>query len=228
MALVPNGEAPVGSVPEAVEPLVEEPKAEEPNAADPFKGEVPALTIVPKPERRFADKVIRLAEHRQPANDKGLSTLERSAFREIGERLKKDSSPAEPPEAEKPGIESPTQPEAKTPGEPAAETVAEAPTPKTEAPIESVAEVASTPDAAPDQEPTEASEIPVAEPENGAVSAEPSETDVDAEDEIDLARLDGVHPDDTVDEEHDPAGAGRHGHRFGHPQGTGQNLGFDL
>ncbi|QKD05501.1 PAS domain S-box protein [Mesorhizobium loti] len=208
MALVPNGEAPVGSVPEAVEPLVEEPKAEEPNAADPFKGEVPALTIVPKPERRFADKVIRLAEHRQPANDKGLSTLERSAFREIGERLKKDSSPAEPPEAEKPGIESPTQPEAKTPGEPAAETVAEAPTPKTEAPIESVAEVASTPDAAPDQEPTEASEIPVAEPENGAVSAEPSETDVDAEDEIDLARLDGVHPDDTVDEEHADAPAG--------------------
>ena len=37
-------------------------------AADPFQGEVPALTIVPKPERRFADKVIRLAEHRQPAN----------------------------------------------------------------------------------------------------------------------------------------------------------------
>jgi len=60
--------------------------------ADPFKGEVPALAIVPKPERRFADKVIRLAEHRHAANDKGgLSSLERSAFREIGERLKKES-----------------------------------------------------------------------------------------------------------------------------------------
>ncbi|TIU10629.1 MAG: PAS domain-containing sensor histidine kinase, partial [Mesorhizobium sp.] len=67
-----------------------------------FKGEVPALTIVPKPERRFADKVIRLAEHRQPANDKGLSTLERSAFREIGERLKKDNPPTEQPDAAKP------------------------------------------------------------------------------------------------------------------------------
>ena len=87
MALVPNGEAPV-----AAEPAVDETVAEAPTAADPFKGEVPALTIVPKPERRFADKVIRLAEHRQPANDKGLSTLERSAFREIGERLRKDNA----------------------------------------------------------------------------------------------------------------------------------------
>ena len=60
--------------------------------ADPFRGEVPALTIVPMPERRFTDKVIRLAEHRQPpANDKGLSTGERIAFQQIGERLKKDS-----------------------------------------------------------------------------------------------------------------------------------------
>ncbi|MBZ9796854.1 PAS domain S-box protein [Mesorhizobium sp. ES1-4] len=97
MALVPNGETP--ATPKPVETVPEAPKAEEPEASDPFKGEVPALTIVPKPERRFADKVIRLAEHRQPANE-GLSTLERSAFREIGERLKKDSSAAEPPEAE--------------------------------------------------------------------------------------------------------------------------------
>ncbi|MGB3644592.1 MAG: PAS domain S-box protein [Mesorhizobium sp.] len=58
---------------------------------DPFKGEIPALTIVPQPEWRFTDKVIRLAEHRPPANDKGLSSLERSAFREIGERLRKES-----------------------------------------------------------------------------------------------------------------------------------------
>lgn len=93
MALVPNAETPA-----AVEPEV----AETPEDTDPFKGEVPALTIVPKPERRFADKVIRLAEHRQPANDKGLSTLERSAFREIGERLKKDNPPTEQPDAAKP------------------------------------------------------------------------------------------------------------------------------
>ncbi|WP_202356083.1 PAS domain S-box protein [Mesorhizobium sp. 113-3-3] len=199
MALVPNGRAPD---PEAVEPAAEEPKAkepktEEPDAADPFKGEVPALTIVPKQERRFADKVIRLAEHRQPANDKGLSTLERSAFREIGERLKKDSAPAEPPEAEKPGTES--LPVVETPAEPAAETAAEAPVAKTEAPIESAGEIASTPDAVPDQEPAKAGEIPVAEPDNDAVPAEPSETD--AEDQADLARLDGAHPDDAVHEE---------------------------
>lgn len=90
MALVPNAGAPAAFEPEV---------AETPDETDPFQGEVPALTIVPKPERRFADKVIRLAEHRQPANDKGLSTLERSAFREIGERLKKDNPPTEQSDA---------------------------------------------------------------------------------------------------------------------------------
>ncbi|WP_192363372.1 PAS domain S-box protein, partial [Mesorhizobium mediterraneum] len=100
MALVPNAEATA-----AVEPEV----AETPDETDPFQGEVPALTIVPKPERRFADKVIRLAEHRQPANDKGLSTLERSAFREIGERLKKDNPPTEQPDAAIPVAAEPTE-----------------------------------------------------------------------------------------------------------------------
>ncbi|TGU55125.1 hypothetical protein, partial [Mesorhizobium sp. M2D.F.Ca.ET.148.01.1.1] len=70
MALVPNGAMPAGPKPEAVKTAPEQPEAEGPKVSDPFKGEVPALTIVPKPERRFADKVIRLAEHRQPANDK--------------------------------------------------------------------------------------------------------------------------------------------------------------
>jgi PAS domain S-box-containing protein len=60
---------------------------------DPLKGEAPALTIVPQPERSLGDKVIRLAEHRTPANDKGLTPVERNAFREIGNRLKKDSAP---------------------------------------------------------------------------------------------------------------------------------------
>jgi PAS domain S-box-containing protein len=79
-----------------------EPVREVAARADPFKGEVPALSIVPKQERRFADKVIRLAEHRQPANDKGLSSLERSAFREIGERLRSDA-PIREAEADKTG-----------------------------------------------------------------------------------------------------------------------------
>ncbi|QKC85693.1 PAS domain S-box protein [Mesorhizobium sp. NZP2077] len=212
MALVPNGEAPVAaSVLEAVEAPAEAPKAEEPNAADPFRGEVPALTIVPKQERRFADKVIRLAEHRQPANDKGLSTLERSAFREIGERLKKDSAPAEPAETDKPGTESPTQPAIETPAAPAAETAAEAPAAKTETPIESAGEAASTPDAAPHHGPTEVGEIPVAAPENDAVLAEPSGTEVDREHEADLVRLDGAHPDGVVHKEHADAPSGATG-----------------
>ena len=65
------------------------------SAQDPFKGEVPVLTIVPKQERRFSDKVIRLAEHRPPNGEKGLSPGERIAFREIGDRLKKESGVAE-------------------------------------------------------------------------------------------------------------------------------------
>ncbi|PDQ19335.1 PAS domain-containing sensor histidine kinase, partial [Mesorhizobium sanjuanii] len=102
MALVPNDQAPTAVESKITGPEVPETAPEAPKEPDPFKGEVPALTIVPKPERRFADKVIRLAEHRQPANDKGLSTLERSAFREIGERLRKENIPVEPADVEKP------------------------------------------------------------------------------------------------------------------------------
>lgn len=82
---------------------------------DPFKGEVPALSIVPKQDRRFADKVIRLAEHRQPANDKGLSTIERSAFREIGERLKKDKGAASVEKKEKESGKTPAEEVGNTP-----------------------------------------------------------------------------------------------------------------
>lgn len=171
MALVPNGEMPA-----ATEPAVEETVAEAPKPDDPFKGEVPALTIVPKQERRFADKVIRLAEHRQPANDKqpaserGLSTLERSAFREIGERLRKDSSAA----AEQPMAE---QPDA---GRPDAET-----------PVEAAGEDLATATAQADE--------PVLKDAVGSdTGAEPPETD--AEDEKDLARLDGERPDEVVQE----------------------------
>lgn len=87
-----------------------EPPAPVPPEADPFEGEVPALTITPKPERRFTDKVIRLAEHRQLASDRSLSSLERSAFREIGERLKKDSETNEDVTQERPAV--PMEPEA--------------------------------------------------------------------------------------------------------------------
>ena len=59
---------------------------------DPFQGEIPALAIVPKPDRRHSDKVIKLAEHRPTILDKGLTQGERTAFREIGDRLKKDGA----------------------------------------------------------------------------------------------------------------------------------------
>ncbi len=98
LALVPNepanGERTRPTEPGNTSEPLNAPPVGEAASEDPFKGEVPALSIVPKQDRRFADKVIRLAEHRQPANDKGLSTVERSAFREIGERLKKDSGAA--------------------------------------------------------------------------------------------------------------------------------------
>ncbi|WP_269933373.1 PAS domain S-box protein [Aminobacter sp. HY435] len=68
--------------------------AETATEADPFAGEVPALDVAPSHDRRFSDKVIRLAEHRAPAPESatakgGLSSIERNAFREIGEKLKR-------------------------------------------------------------------------------------------------------------------------------------------
>ncbi|MER8791529.1 PAS domain S-box protein [Mesorhizobium sp. M0092] len=171
MALAAEEEPAASVRPEAVEPIPETPKA-----ADPFRGEVPALTIVPKPERRFADKVIRLAEHRQPANDKGLSTLERSAFREIGERLKKDSTPAEKPVDEQPSVGKP---------KPAAETATKVDAAgKTGEPKLKKAG------------PTDKGEMPAPGPESEA--AEPPEAD--AEDQKDLARLDGEQRDETAEE----------------------------
>jgi PAS domain S-box-containing protein len=94
-ALTPDW-TPSATPPAAVVAPPAVPEAKQPGAEtsrhNAFQGETPALTIAPTPERRFTDKVIRLAEHRAPANDKGLSNVERTAFREIGERLKKDSA----------------------------------------------------------------------------------------------------------------------------------------
>ncbi|RUU71567.1 PAS domain-containing sensor histidine kinase, partial [Mesorhizobium sp. M2C.T.Ca.TU.009.01.2.1] len=199
MALVPNAvptEATSGATEPSVEqPAVEQTPPEQSKPEDPFQGEVPALTIVPKPERRFADKVIRLAEHRQPANDKqpgtdtpanqrSLSILERSAFREIGERLRKDSAAEERvPQADK-------QPGAATAGEDTA-TVKE---PANEARADASRPL--PPDAAKHDDSTrEAS--PASAPDVSAVDdakadAETAEAQTEAEDQEDLARLDGI------------------------------------
>ncbi|RWL84198.1 MAG: PAS domain S-box protein [Mesorhizobium sp.] len=196
MALVPNA-APAGSERSVEQPAAQQAQPEQPKSEDPFQGEVPALSIVPKPERRFADKVIRLAEHRQPANDKQpgtdtpasqktLSILERSAFREIGERLRKDNSlPAEPGAAEA-GKQADAVVAGKdeaTAKEPAVGTKAEANQPTTlEAPAHENPALEATPAPAP-----EASETADAK-----ADAETAEAQTEAEDQEDLARLDGI------------------------------------
>ncbi|RUV40862.1 PAS domain S-box protein [Mesorhizobium sp. M1A.T.Ca.IN.004.03.1.1] len=177
MALVPNGAAPTEP-----EPAAGQPAAEPAKPADPFLGEVPALTIVPKPERRYADKVIRLAEHRQPANDKqpgndrpasekGLSILERSAFREIGERLRKDSSgPAEPPSGATAGAQKQSD----------AAATADKAAPKAEQPLAGERKTDGT-----------------------------AEAETEAEDQKDLARLDGLDvPEAAAGKDETPAASG--------------------
>lgn len=156
---------------------------------DPFQGEAPALAVKPGPERRQSDKIIRLAEHR-PANgaganadeeqDSGLSASERSAFRQIGERLKRDSDagpsddlkPVDAPAGDIPDV-------APMPQEPAAQ-AAEPPAPQDE--------VAAPPEAVDGQEekPTDAPvaetvEMPAA-PEDQEPPAPPVEAETIEED----------------------------------------------
>jgi PAS domain S-box-containing protein len=196
MALVPNA-APAGTEPPAEQPRSEQTAPEQPKPEDPFQGEVPALTIVPKPERRFADKVIRLAEHRQPANDKqpgsdtpanqrSLSILERSAFREIGERLRKDSAtPAEerPPEADKQHDAAAGGEDAATAKEPAGEATADANQPLSPDTAEHDGSV---------REASPASAAQAPEADDAKADAEAVEAETEAQDQEDLARLDGI------------------------------------
>lgn len=82
----PPGEAPPGEAPPR------EAKEEEPALADPFRGEVPAITFGTPGPRDGGDKVIHLSQHRPVVRENGLSQTEQSAFREIAERLRRDSS----------------------------------------------------------------------------------------------------------------------------------------
>ncbi len=63
---------------------------------DPFRGEVPALQITAPIADDSEDKVVRLAERRQTSFERNLSSVERQAFREIGERLRREHK-IEPP-----------------------------------------------------------------------------------------------------------------------------------
>jgi PAS domain S-box-containing protein len=88
-------------------PEVEEVAEAEPDLQQTPKAEKPVLIIVPKPQQDFAtdDKVIRLEARRQPGAEAAseqtrptsiLSETERSAFREIAERLRESEAPAQP------------------------------------------------------------------------------------------------------------------------------------
>ena len=69
---------------------------------DPFRGETPVIAIEEARYRRYSDKIIRLAEHRPNQPERGLSPVERNAFREIGDRLKEVTQPsARQPESER-------------------------------------------------------------------------------------------------------------------------------
>jgi len=80
--------------------IAEATEAVDDTLSDPFKGEKPVLTVTPAQDRRYTDKIIRLAEHRptpqeRPAgSDKSLSSGERIAFQQIAERLRKDTGQA--------------------------------------------------------------------------------------------------------------------------------------
>ncbi len=68
--------------------------------SDPFLGEKPAITISASKPPVADEKVIDLAEHREAAWNGTLSTNERSAFREIGERLRRANEEAAARDAE--------------------------------------------------------------------------------------------------------------------------------
>ena len=79
---------PVEPVVEDAPPVADEAARPAEIESDPFRGERPALAVVPTQERRTTDKVIRLAEHRGSSADRALTPTERIAFEEIGERLR--------------------------------------------------------------------------------------------------------------------------------------------
>jgi hypothetical protein len=86
----PAAQAPVDGEP-AMATTSEEPASTEQETvatkeeADPFQGEKPALEI----SESSREKIIRLAEHRENGWSGSLTASERTAFREIGERLRR-------------------------------------------------------------------------------------------------------------------------------------------
>ena len=91
LKLVAGKAPPAKQAPAAEEENKPEETAPTPVEDDPFNGEVPAIALTDRPERRASDKVVRLAEHRPVrAPEKQLSPGERNAFEEIRARLRRD------------------------------------------------------------------------------------------------------------------------------------------
>ncbi|MBX3584180.1 MAG: PAS domain S-box protein [Rhizobiaceae bacterium] len=148
---------------------------------DQFRGETPALSVTPVPDRRQSDKIIRLAEHRSPApareadpsNEKGLSAGERIAFQQIGERLRRESRKGKPD---------------------GTANVTASPTDEEAAPKAEAGSATDTPLTGQDDMPAIAEAMPEA---NGLPEPEPAEHD--NENVAELRALDGADSDDRVD-----------------------------
>ncbi len=125
----------------------EVPRGDATASQDPFKGEQPVIEVSPTPDRRAADKVVRLAERRIGETERKLSSADQVTFKEIGDRLKTASSeqrraaatPAadEPvPQAVAPVQEAAPAPEAPVASANAAAPTEPAPTPREVAPVD--------------------------------------------------------------------------------------------
>ncbi|MBO6718166.1 MAG: PAS domain S-box protein [Rhizobiaceae bacterium] len=155
-----------------------EPDAEE----DPFQGEVPALAIQGAAEPRESDKVISLAERRNPQPVRVLSSSEQQNFQEIGKRLKE--ADADVASEEKPAVAED--------GAQAADT------------DETSGTTEATSDGETDQE-TQADETEVAE--GPSKQADDASADVDGSDGIQTAEADSSEATGDVDAAENDAAA---------------------
>ncbi|MDI6028739.1 histidine kinase dimerization/phospho-acceptor domain-containing protein [Corticibacterium sp. UT-5YL-CI-8] len=192
LALVPNART------DEVEPEVPVTPADEP--------EVPAT---PDEQPAAAENVIRLAAHR-PAdayldNGKTLSPVERTAFREIGDRLRKTTGSEPPVLAPEPDVPARAEPADMTPQQVAATTQEAAETLKKPAVEYVPPQIAEVPQAESSEETVAAQRVETALPVNA-----PEETSV-AEDVSTLPRREEAVPEPSAEqveadaEDHPPA-----------------------
>ncbi|MCR4268999.1 PAS domain S-box protein [Nitratireductor sp. ZSWI3] len=113
----------------AAHPSEEEEEEEDAEDATPGAADTPPEAARPqrvsdRPDSHESDKIIRLAEHRAPAREGALSPTEQTAFREIGDRLRRESAADDVDATQEPAA--PEETEVEKPAEPAAPTAREA------------------------------------------------------------------------------------------------------